>query len=131
MRVVFACVCRLTGVDVWRFDGRRTQEGKGDGRQYPFRRQYRFPRAAVGPGRGGRAGNAALAVIGLGLQLGRGRVAECAAPGGTVAGAFLASVATGTSGILFSASDFQSPGDRVVVSGDTLNVVYTFSLDAV
>ena len=51
--------------------------------------------------------------------------------GGTVAGAFLASVATGTSGILFSASDFQSPGDRVVVSGDTLNVVYTFSLDAV
>ena len=50
--------------------------------------------------------------------------------GGTVAGAFLASAATGTSGILFSAADFQSPGDRVVVSGDTLNVVYTFSLDA-
>ena len=50
--------------------------------------------------------------------------------GGTVAGAFLASVATGTSGILFSASDFQSPGDRVVVNGDTLNVTYTFSLDA-
>ena len=53
------------------------------------------------------------------------------APGGTVAGAFLASVATGTSGILFSASDFQSPGDRAVVAGDTLNVTYTFSLDAV
>lgn len=51
--------------------------------------------------------------------------------GGTVAGAFLCSVASGTSGILFSASDFQSPGDRVVVSGDTLNVTYTFSLDAV
>lgn len=50
--------------------------------------------------------------------------------GGTVAGAFLCSVDTGTSGILFSASDFQSPGDRVVVSGDTLNVQYTFSLDA-
>ena len=50
--------------------------------------------------------------------------------GGTVAGAFLASVNTGTSGTLFSASDFQSPGDRVVVSGDTLNVQYTFSLDA-
>ena len=50
--------------------------------------------------------------------------------GGTVAGAFLASVATGTSGILFSAADFQSPGDRTVVSGDTLNVTYTFSLDA-
>ena len=50
--------------------------------------------------------------------------------GGTVAGAFLASVDSGTSGTLFSASDFQSPGDRVVVSGDTLNVTYTFSLDA-
>lgn len=50
--------------------------------------------------------------------------------GGTVAGAFLASAATGTSGVLFSAADFQSPGDRVVVSGDTLNVSYTFSLDA-
>jgi len=52
------------------------------------------------------------------------------APGGTVAGAFLTDVATGTGGILFSASDFQSPGDRVVVAGDTLNVTYTFSLDA-
>lgn len=48
----------------------------------------------------------------------------------TIAGAFLASVATGTSGILFSASDFQSPGDRSVVNGDTLNVTYQFSLDA-
>ena len=53
------------------------------------------------------------------------------APGGTVAGAFLTDVATGTGGILFSASDFQSPGDRAVVAGDTLNVTYTFSLDAV
>ena len=50
--------------------------------------------------------------------------------GGRVAGAFLASVATGTSGILFSESDFQSPGDRAVVSGDVLNVTYQFSLDA-
>lgn len=50
--------------------------------------------------------------------------------GGIVAGAFLASVDSGTSGILFSESDFQAPGDRTVVSGDTLNVVYTFSLDA-
>jgi hypothetical protein len=50
--------------------------------------------------------------------------------GGTVAGAFLASVATGTSGILFSESDFQAPGDRAVVSGDVLNVTYEFSLDA-
>ena len=50
--------------------------------------------------------------------------------GGVVAGAFLCNVATGTSGVLFSASDFQSPGDRTVVSGDTLTVTYTFSLDA-
>jgi hypothetical protein len=50
--------------------------------------------------------------------------------GGTVAGAFLCSVSSGTSGVLFSEADFQSPGDRVVVSGDTLNVTYTFSLDA-
>jgi hypothetical protein len=46
----------------------------------------------------------------------------------TVAGAFLASVDTGTSGILFSEADFESPGDRSVVSGDTLNVKYEFSL---
>jgi hypothetical protein len=50
--------------------------------------------------------------------------------GGTVAGAFLCDVNSGTSGLLFSEADFQSPGDRVVVSGDTLNVTYTFSLDA-
>jgi hypothetical protein len=51
----------------------------------------------------------------------------------TIAGAFLTSNNTkgGTTGILFSASDFTSPGDRSVVSGDTLNVTYTFSLDAV
>ena len=50
----------------------------------------------------------------------------------TIAGAFLTSNNTkgGTTGILFSASDFQSPGDRAVVNGDTLNVTYTFSLDA-
>jgi nucleoid-associated protein YgaU len=50
-----------------------------------------------------------------------------------IAGAFLISNNTkgGTTGVLFSASDFQSPGDRSVVSGDTLNVTYTFSLDAV
>lgn len=48
----------------------------------------------------------------------------------TVAGAFVCTVASGTSGILFSEADFQSPGDRTVVSGDTLNVSYTFSLNA-
>lgn len=51
--------------------------------------------------------------------------------GGVVAGAFLCTVSSGTSGVLFSESDFQAPGDRTVVSGDTLNVTYTFSLDAV
>jgi hypothetical protein len=50
----------------------------------------------------------------------------------TVGGAFLISNSTksGTTGILFSASDFQSPGDRTVASGDVLNVTYTFSLTA-
>lgn len=49
----------------------------------------------------------------------------------TIAGAFLANVASGTSGVLFSAADFQSPGDRTVVSGDVLNITYSFNLDAV
>lgn len=50
-----------------------------------------------------------------------------------IGGAFLISESTkgGTTGILFSAADFQAPGDRSVVSGDTLNVNYTFNLDAV
>lgn len=51
----------------------------------------------------------------------------------TVGGAFLISDNTkgGTAGVLFSAADFAAPGDRAVVSGDTLLVTYTFSLDAV
>jgi hypothetical protein len=50
----------------------------------------------------------------------------------TVGGAFLISDNTkgGTSGTLFSASDFQSPGDRSVISGDIIKVTYQFSLDA-
>jgi len=50
----------------------------------------------------------------------------------TVGGAFLISNNTkgGSTGVLFSAADFQSPGDRVVVNGDSLSVTYTFSLDA-
>ena len=48
----------------------------------------------------------------------------------TIAGAFLTNVATGTSGVLFSVANFQSPGDRSVISGDTLSVTYTFNLDA-
>jgi len=47
----------------------------------------------------------------------------------TIAGAFLASVSSGTSGILFSAGDFTG-GDKVVDSGDSLSVTYSFSLDA-
>lgn len=48
----------------------------------------------------------------------------------TIGGAFLTSgsAKSGTAGTLFSAADFGSPGDRVVVSGDTLTVTYTFSL---
>ena len=48
--------------------------------------------------------------------------------GGVVAGAFMCSVSSGTSGVLFSESNFQSPGDRTVTAGDVLNVTYTFSL---
>lgn len=50
----------------------------------------------------------------------------------TVGGAFLTSDNTkgGTTGVLFSAADFAAPGDRSVVSGDTISVTYTFSLDA-
>lgn len=49
----------------------------------------------------------------------------------TVAGAFLTTDNTksGTTGTLFSVGNF-TVGDRPVVSGDTLNVTYTFSADA-
>ena len=48
----------------------------------------------------------------------------------TIGGAFLTSgsAKSGTTGTLFSAADFSSPGDRSVVSGDVLSVTYTFSL---
>ena len=50
----------------------------------------------------------------------------------TVGGAFLTSgsAKNGTTGTLFSAADFGSPGDRSVVNSDTLSVTYTFSLAA-
>jgi hypothetical protein len=48
----------------------------------------------------------------------------------TVGGAFLVSNSTkgGTTGTLYSAADFGSPGDRSVASSDILNVTYTLSL---
>ena len=48
----------------------------------------------------------------------------------TIGGAFVTSNNTkgGTTGILYSAADFSAPGDRSVVSGDTLSVTYTLSL---
>ena len=51
----------------------------------------------------------------------------------TVKGAFLTATQdkTTNTGVLFSVSSFQAPGDRSVVNGDTLNVTYTFSLNAV
>jgi hypothetical protein len=50
----------------------------------------------------------------------------------TIGGAFLTNNNTkgGSTGILFSGSDFQAPGDRSVVNGDILNVTYQFSLTA-
>ena len=51
----------------------------------------------------------------------------------TVKGAFLTATQdkTTNTGVLFSVSSFQAPGNRSVVNGDTLNVTYTFSLNAV
>ena len=48
----------------------------------------------------------------------------------TVGGAFLTSDNTksGTTGTLFSAAEFGSPGDRAVASGDVLTLTYTLSL---
>jgi hypothetical protein len=48
----------------------------------------------------------------------------------TVAGAFLTATQDNTTntGVLFSVAAFESPGDRSVVNGDTLNVKYEFSL---
>lgn len=44
---------------------------------------------------------------------------------GTVAGGFMATVATGTSGILYGAADFGT--SRSVINGDTLNVTVTLT----
>lgn len=50
--------------------------------------------------------------------------------GGTVAGAFVNTATSGTAGVLFSEGDFTG-GDKIVASGDTVNVTYTFNADAV
>ena len=48
----------------------------------------------------------------------------------TVGGGFLISNNTkgGTTGTLFSAADFQAPGDCSVIAGDVLSITYQFSL---
>ena len=48
----------------------------------------------------------------------------------TVAGAFLTSASSGTSGVLFSEGNFTG-GNKIVANGDTVNVTYTFNADAV
>ena len=50
--------------------------------------------------------------------------------GTVIAGAFLTNAVSGTSGILFSEGNFTG-GNKSVDAGDTLNVTYQFSLDAV
>jgi len=48
----------------------------------------------------------------------------------TIRGAFLTNTQDNTTntGVLFSVADFSAPGSRSVVNGDTLNVLYSFSL---
>jgi hypothetical protein len=48
----------------------------------------------------------------------------------TIAGAFLCDQVTSTTGVLFSAGNFTG-GNKTVASGDTVNVTYQFSADAV
>ncbi len=87
------------------------------------------------------SGNRKAAVFGTATTLDPSVINNAVATGGTpavftmtsnaqtIAGAFLCSVASGTSGVLFSAGDFTG-GDKIVDSGDTLTVTYAFSLDA-
>jgi hypothetical protein len=46
---------------------------------------------------------------------------------GTIAGAFMCTAASGTSGVLYSVGSFTG-GNRIVANGDTLNVTYTASV---
>lgn len=54
-------------------------------------------------------------------------VAYTCTSGATVAGFFVASVNTGTSGTMYNAVDFTG-GSRAVISGDTLNVTPTLTM---
>ena len=85
--------------------------------------------------------NRATANFGNATALDPSVIANTVASGGTVAsfsitgtvtidGAFLTNTQDNSTytGILFSVAAFESPGDRSVVNGDTLNVTYQFSL---
>ena len=88
------------------------------------------------------AGNRKAATFGTATTADPSVINNAVATGGTpavftmnanaqvISGAFLCSVTSGTSVILFSAGDFTG-GDKTVDSGDTLTVTYTFSLDAI
>jgi hypothetical protein len=86
-------------------------------------------------------GNRITAVFGTATTAAPSVINNAVATGGTVAvfsitgtvtvkGAFLTNIQdkTDNTGLLFSVSNFTG-GDRSVVSGDTLNVTYEFSLD--
>jgi len=85
--------------------------------------------------------NRATADFGTATSADPSVIANTVASGGTVAsfsitgtvtidGAFLTNTQDNSTytGILFSVAAFESPGDRSVVNGDTLNVTYQFSL---
>jgi len=86
-------------------------------------------------------GNRITAVFGTATTAAPSVISNSVSSGGTVAvftitgtvtvkGAFLTNIQdkTDNTGLLFSVSNFTG-GDRSVVSGDTLNVTYEFSLD--
>lgn len=73
-------------------------------------------------------GAATLASPSVITNAGSPAVFEINGSGGIVGGAFLVNENTkgGVAGLLFSAADFQAPGDRVTISGDVINVTYRF-----
>ena len=85
--------------------------------------------------------NRATATFGTATDDNPSVISNSVASGGTVAsfiidgtvtidGAFLTATQDNSTntGVLFSVAAFESPGDRSVVNGDTLNVTYQFSL---